>query len=324
MDHRFRLPHRRLRIAFFGTPDLASTVLREVLQADDDEVVSVICQPDRPKGRGRRFEAPPVKEVAQEAKIPVLQPIKLRDGVLTRRLLEDRVDLGVVVAFGRILPRPLFEAPSFGTVNVHASLLPKFRGASPIQHAILTGETETGVTLMRLSEGMDEGHMLAQRRVAIPPDATGGSLFSTLARLGAETLVDGLRQSKREGLPIEPQDPEAATYAPMLTKEDGRLDLGRDAESLSRRVRAFDPWPGTFLSTGSGNLKVLRARAVPTAGPAEPGVVVQVRPRCVLATSRGGLELLEVQPPGKRRMPVADFLRGQGRSWTEGSRVSAL
>jgi methionyl-tRNA formyltransferase len=249
-----------------------------------------------------------------QAEIPVLQPTKLRDGALARQLQDADVDLGVVVAYGRILPPDLFRSPVFETVNVHASLLPRWRGASPIQHAILHGDLETGVTLMKLSEGMDEGDMLLQREVDIPPHATGGSLFETLADLGGETLIDGLRRAKTTGLTVEPQPDVGVTYAPLLHKRDGELDTRLAAEPLARRVRAFDPWPGTYLSLGSGPLKVLRAQAVRDVAP-HPGVLLELEPRCVVGTADGGLELVTVQPAGKRPMAAADFLRGQGRGW---------
>ncbi|MEM9115567.1 MAG: methionyl-tRNA formyltransferase [Myxococcota bacterium] len=314
MSERFNLPQRRLRLAFFGTPDIAATCLDALLEADEDDVALVVCQPDRPKGRGRARALPPVKERALQADLPVEQTRKLKDGVLAARLREQSIDLGVVVAYGRILPLDLFTAPRFETLNVHASLLPRHRGASPIQHAILEGDAETGVTLMKLSEGMDEGPMLLQRRLAIG-DMTGGQLFEAVAALGARTLVEGLAQAKEEGLEVRAQDDRAASYAGMLKKEDGQLDLSAPAEALARRIRAFDPWPGTVLAAPTGSLKVWAAQAHPLPGPAQPGELLGP---AFIGCGEGALELLEVQPPGKRRMSIGDFLRGRGKDWTPG------
>lgn len=316
MPDRFELPDRRLRLAFFGTPDIATTCLDALLEANSDDVALVVCQPDRPKGRGRATLAPPVKVRAQQAGLPVLQPKKLKDGLLAQRLRDEVIDLGIVVAYGRILPGDLFTAPAFDTLNVHASLLPRHRGASPIQHAILTGDAESGVTLMKLSEGMDEGPMLLQRRLSVGT-MTGGQLFEAVAALGAQTLVEGLALAKRQGLQVVPQDDAQATYAGMLEKDDGVLDLARPAEVLARQVRAFDPWPGSVLHTADGPLKVWAAEAQDWNGPAQPGVLLERGPEhALISCGEGALALLEVQPPGKRRMAIADFLRGRGQSWS--------
>ena len=314
MSERFELPDRRLRLAFFGTPDIAATCLEALLEAEADDVALVVCQPDRPKGRGRSTVVPPVKARGLQAGLPVLQPRKLKDGALAQRLREEAIDLGIVVAYGRILPADLFTAPAFDTLNVHASLLPRHRGASPIQHAILAGDAQTGVTLMKLSEGMDEGPMLLQRSLPVGR-TTGGELFEAVAALGAKTLVEGLALAKREGLEVVPQDHTQATYAGLLKKEDGLLDLAQPATVLARRIRAFDPWPGSVLQTPDGPLKVWAAHAEPSEGAAQPGIYLgQGRISC----GEGALALREVQPPGKRRMPIDDFLRGRGRAWIPG------
>ncbi|MEQ8571015.1 MAG: methionyl-tRNA formyltransferase [Deltaproteobacteria bacterium] len=298
-------------MAFFGTPDIASTMLERLLDAAEDHVALVVCQPDRPKGRGKKLVAPPVKALAEARGIEVVQPRKLRDGVLASQLLEQSIDLAIVVAYGRILPVDVFEAPTFATWNVHASLLPRHRGASPIQHAILSGDEETGVTLMQLSEGMDEGPMLLKRSIVIG-ERTGGELFDALASLGAETLVEGLALVKRDGLEIVPQPDEGVTYAPMIDKKDGLLDFAGSADALVRRVRAFDPWPGTFVRDAKGQpLKITAARAVDATG--APGTVVSLKP-LVVATSDGGVEIVAIQPPGKKSMPAAAYLNGAGRS----------
>ena len=310
-------------MAFFGTPDIAKTVLAGLIEADADDIALVISQPDRPKGRGKKLEPTPVKAIAEANGLTVDQPRKLRDGAVAARLKALEIDLAIVVAYGRILPVDVFEAPTFNTWNVHASLLPGLRGASPIQHAILEGHPETGVTLMQLSEGMDEGDMLLKRKIAIGPDDTGGSLTVRLADLGARTAVEGLALAKREGLTVEPQDPAEATYAGLLEKKDGELDFAASAVALDQRIRAFDPWPGTFVRTEGGQpLKIKRA-AVSSAPATDvaPGTVTQLDPLQV-ATSDGRLEILEVQPPGKRPMGASDFLRGAGRKIAIGGRLS--
>lgn len=315
------LPGRRLRLAFFGTPDIAKTVLAGLIEADEDDLVLVVSQPDRPKGRGKKLEPTPVKALALEASIPVEQPRKLRDGVLAAQLKSMNVDLAIVVAYGRILPADVFRAPEFETWNVHASLLPRLRGASPIQHAILEGEAETGVTLMRLAEGMDEGDMLLQRQLPIAPTDTGGQLTQHLAELGAKTAVEGLRLSKTEGLTITPQDSTAATYAGLLEKNDGQLSFSNAAARLDRQVRAFDPWPGTFVPLPDGQPLKIRKIALAGAGDPQqaPGTVIETQPRLVVQTGDGALELIEVQPPGKRTMSAGDYLRGAGRHITIGN-----
>lgn len=314
-----KLPERRLRLVFFGTPDIASTMLAGLLDAGEDDVVLVVCQPDRPKGRGKKVIPPPVKALAESRGIEVLQPKKLKDGALAKRIRDEEIDLGIVVAYGRILPKDLFEAPAFDTWNVHASLLPKHRGASPIQHAILTGDEVTGVTLMQLSEGMDEGPMLLEAKIPLDGTETGGSLFDKLATLGAQTLVEGIRLAKNESLERVPQNEAEATYAPMLKKQDGELDFTEDRDALLRKIRAFDPWPGTFVRTADGQpLKITRAKAAGGIGPA--GVVLVAGPSLVVAAKGGAIEIETLQPSGKRPMSAADYLNGAGRGLKPGAR----
>jgi methionyl-tRNA formyltransferase len=293
-------------------------------------VVLVVCQPDRPKGRGKALEAPPVKSAAIAHGIEVLQPLKLKDGVLAERMKQADLDLAIVVAYGRILPRDIFGAPRFGTWNVHASLLPRHRGASPIQHAILAGDTETGVTLMELTEGLDEGPMLARRSLPLTGEETGGSLTEALARLGAGLLVEELLRAKRSGLEATPQGASAATYAPLLEKADGRVDFNLPAAVIARRVRALSPWPSAFVLLSHGQpLKILRAKARPGdlgssaergARPSpKPGRVVALAPELALETADGVLDVIELQPPGKKPMTAAEWLRGAGRALKPGS-----
>lgn len=310
-----KLPERRLRLAYFGTPEIAEVMLRHVLDAGADDVVLAVSQPDRPKGRGKKVEPTPVKALAESRGIEVLQPLKLKDGVLAARLRELQLDLAIVVAYGRILPEDVFAAPTFGTWNAHASILPRHRGASPIQHAILAGDAQTGVTLMQLTAGLDEGPMLLEWRRDLDGSETAGSLTRDLAELGGRLLVAGLARAKQSGLPVVPQDGARATFAPILEKNDGALDFTRPAAELARRARGLDPWPGTFVPLADGQpLKLVRVRAEP-AGPSDvlPGQVSTLTPELRVRTGAGDLALLELQPPGKRPMGSPDFLRGAGR-----------
>lgn len=308
-----KLPDTRLRIAFFGTPDIARVMLEHLLDADQDDVVLVISQPDRPKGRGKKLEPTPVKALAESRGLPVTQPTKLRDGALTQRLKDLGVQLGIVVAYGRLLPNDLFQAPTFDTWNVHASLLPRHRGASPIQHAILAGDTETGATLMMLSEAMDEGHMLLKATRPLDGTETGGSLTEDLGPLGGALLVDGLRRAKAEGLTVTPQDHGAATYAPLIDKQAGALDFSQPAVELERRIRAFQPWPTCFVPGPQGPLKVLQATVGMGEAGATPGTVLATKPSLVVQCGEGSLTIDQVQPPGKRPMDSAAYLNGAGR-----------
>lgn len=307
-----------MRLAFFGTPEIAKTILEALIQAGEDDVCLAVCQPDKPKGRGKKLVAPPVKQLAEQHEIPVEQPRKLKDGVLAERMNALTLDLAIVVAYGRILPIAVFEAPTANTWNIHASLLPKLRGASPIQHAILQGDPKTGITLMELSEGLDEGAMLLKKERALSGNETGGSLTESLAGLGAETLLEGLRKAKTDGLIRIEQPHDQATYAPILKKSDGALDFSRTAQALEQQVRAFNPWPGTFVPLSKGPLKIQEAQVVeaPQDPPAssEPGHVAALGHTMLIACGKGFLDLKTVQPPGKRPMPTADFLRGAGRN----------
>lgn len=277
----------------------------------------MVCQPDRPKGRGKKLEFPPVKTLAVERGLDVVQPRKMKDGVLAAQLRELEIDLAVVVAYGRILPADIFRAPVHDTWNVHASLLPRHRGASPIQHAILTGDAETGVTLMELSEGMDEGPMLLKRSMPLDDRITAGELTEKLAHLGGEALLAGLEKGRKDGLAVVEQPEDGVTYAPLIEKKAGLLDFANeDAASLARRVRAFDPWPGTFVRDGKGQpLKI--TKAAPTDGSGAPGTILSLEP-LVVATKDGGLRIEELQPAGKKRMPTSAFLNGAGRSLEAG------
>ena len=322
-----RLPeHRVLRVAFFGTPEIGAVILSRLTQIPWVEVALVVCQPDRPRGRGRALERPPVKVVAEAGGIEVQQPTRLKDGVLASHLMGLKLDLGVVCAYGRIIPLDVFRAPAAGCWNIHTSLLPRHRGASPIQHAILAGDPKTGITLMQLEEGLDEGDILFQRSIALVGSETGASLTQALSELGADTLVEGLEQARSKGLTRTVQEAARVTYAPLLEKKDSVLDFRQPAAELERRVRALEPWPGTQFGLGGTMIKVRSARVVPNKDEIAPraGSIQRIGERLIVATGHDGLELVEIQPPGKRPMPAADFLRGSGRNIQTGDAVDPI
>ena len=297
----------RPRIVFMGTPDFAVPSLAACVELG--EVVRVVTQPDKPKGRGRERAAPPGKTWAFGHGLAVSQPEKLKAGRFHEELVPLAPDVAVVAAYGKILPPELLLVPRMGCVNVHASLLPKYRGAAPIQWAIANGEAKTGVCLMRLEAGLDTGPLFACAEMAIGPDDTGGSMHDALAILGADLLRAELpAYLAGERTPV-PQDHAQATLAPILKKEDGRLDFGSTARLLEARLRAFTPWPGAFTFIHGKLVKVLRARAAQGRG--EPGEVIEVGTQGIeLACKEGSLVLLELLPEGKRPMSAAQFLAG--------------
>ena len=302
-----------------GSPDFALPSLHAL--AGEYDVVGVVTQPDRASGRGRTMKAPPVKELALELNIPTIQPERLKQEHAMDQLRAWSPDLIVVAAYGQILKQDVLDLPQFGCINVHASLLPRWRGAAPINAAILYGDEKTGVTIMKMDAGLDTGPMLAQRSIRIKPDDTAGSVFETLSTLGADLLIETLPDYLSGGVQPQPQPEEGATYAPMLKKEDGRLDFNADVHELERRVRAFNPWPGTFMDFEGTNLKIHRAHTVPILPGEKEGVravsagerlIVQNQP--AVGAGGGVLVLDEVQPPGKKLMSGKSFLSG-ARSW---------
>ncbi len=295
-------------------------MLERLISHSVDTLVRVYCQPDRPKGRGKKVGSPPVKQLAESAGIPVSQPLKLKDGAVAQQLTVDGIDLAVVVAYGRILPPDIFNAPKLDTWNVHASLLPKYRGASPIQHAILNQEKYTGVTIMQLRAGLDEGPMLLSNTTEIGPDETTGQLMERLANMGAHTLIEGIQLAKTTGLEIAEQDHQAATYAPLIQKSDGSLQFDQPAALLAARIRGLSPWPGTFIPTPTGPLKILSGRDVPD-GDGPVGKVGHVH--CLnplqIQTTFGRLEIDALQAPGRKAVSAEDYLRGSGRHLKPGA-----
>ncbi len=294
-----------------GSPDFSLPTLRALAKTYD--VVGVVTQPDRASGRGRERKAPPVKTLALELGISVMQPEKLRLPEAMEQLRVWSPDLVVVAAFGQILRQDVLELPPHGCINVHASLLPRWRGAAPINAAILHGDEETGVTIMKMDVGLDTGPILSQRSMPLMPDDTAGSVLEKLSRLGADLLLETLPDYLSGKLIPMPQPEEGMTYAPMMKKEEGRLDFTHDVNELERRVRAFNPWPGAFMDFDGTLLKVHRAHVEQCEATAGQRLVWQNRP--AVGAPGGILVLDEVQPAGKKSMSGASFLAG-ARNWT--------
>jgi methionyl-tRNA formyltransferase len=293
-----------------GSPDFALATLRALAQ--HHEVVGVVTQPDRASGRGRGLKPPPVKLLAQELDLPIIQPEKLKQPEALEQLRAWTPDLIVVAAFGQILRKDVLELPRFGCINVHASLLPRWRGAAPINAAILYGDEETGITIMKMDVGLDTGPILSQRPSRLTRDDTAGFVFEALSRLGADLLIETLPGYLSGKIQPVPQPEEGATYAPMLKKEEGRLDFTRPADELERRVRAFNPWPGAFMDFDRALLKIHRAHV--EAGEAEVGQRLVYRDQPAVGAGGGLLILDEVQPAGKKSMSGKSFLAG-ARNW---------
>jgi methionyl-tRNA formyltransferase len=306
-----------LRAGFAGTSEFACVAL-EALLARGFEVPLVLCQPDRPSGRGMKLQAPPVKQLATQRGLPLLQPRSLRldgrypqDAHAAQQALEAaRLDALVVAAYGLLLPPWLLSMPPLGCLNIHASLLPRWRGAAPIHRAIEAGDGETGITIMRLDEGLDTGAMLLAGREPIRPDDTTGRLHDRLAALGARLIVLALDDAAAGRAVLRPQPAEGATYAAKIDKTEARIDWQAAAATIERRVRAFDPAPGAVFELEGASVKLWRAEVVPAAGRA--GTVLSVdTDRFVVACGDGALALTEIQPAGARRMAVRDFLAGR-------------
>lgn len=306
-----------MRLIFMGTPDFAASSLARLIE-DGHEIAAVFTQPDKPAGRGKRLQAPPVKELALRHGLAVHQPSKIKTNEEARRVFESVApDVCVVAAYGKILPAWMLEAPRLGSINVHASLLPKYRGAAPINWAIARGERETGITIMRMDEGLDTGPMLTKRAVEIGPEETAEELTARLAKLGAELLSETLPLVERGEIIPEPQDDRAATYAPMLRREDGLIDWGMSAAEVAARARAFQPWPGAYTMFRGGRLIIWRARDCehqggPQVGRGEPGEIRAIGKDGITVCCGGGSALLieELQIEGKRRLSARDFANG--------------
>ena len=301
-----------MRIVFFGTPHFAVPSLDALLD-DGAQVVGVVTQPDQPQGRSRStLVPPPVKQTALRRRLPVLQPDRPSGDVFLAALRHLRPDLGVVVAYGHILKPAVLELPPRGMINLHASLLPRLRGAAPINWAILRGDSETGVTVMQMEAGLDSGPVLRQAKIGIGPEETAGALTERLAQLGAETLVEAVALLRKGALTARLQNPAEATFAPKIDRALTRVDWTEDAPAVSRRIRAFDPAPGAWTTLGGVNVKLFRARPAGLEGAGRPGQVLSVEPVLRVATGRGVVEIAEAQPAGKSRMPAEAWSRGRG------------
>ena len=302
---------RPFRIVFMGTPDFAVPSLQALLD-HGEQVVAVVCQPDKPKGRGRKLSPPPVKELALAAGIPVLQPTKVRTAEFLEELRSYQPDLMVVTAYGRILTGPVLSLPRLGTINVHGSLLPKYRGAAPVQWAVLNGDTETGITIMQMDEGMDTGDILLPGRLAIEADDTAGTLAVKMAELGGKLLVEALERLKAENLPPHKQDESLVTLAPPLSKELSAIDWQRSAKEISCQIRGLDPWPMAHTTLEGKWLRLFAPQVI--AGPVSeaPGTLCRANKNgLVVATGEEYLRLGEVQLEGSKRMSADAFLRGR-------------
>ncbi len=309
-----------MKIIFMGTPDFAVSALEALCRAGKD-VILAVTQPDRQKGRGRKVIETPVKICAEKWGVPVYQPVRIREAEPIEKIRSLEPDLIVVAAFGQILPRELLEIPRLGCVNIHASLLPRLRGAAPIQWAVINGDHESGITLMQMNEGLDTGDILFQESVPIGPEETGESLYEKLAKLGGEMIVRYLPAIEAGQISPVRQDDEKSSYAPMLRKEMGEIDWSKSAEQISRTLRGMLPWPGAYTTLNGHVLKVWRAEVREMTDPVLSGILSDqdVLPGIVLGadkkalyvrTGEGVLALLEVQLEGKKRMTTDAFLRG--------------
>ena len=295
------------RIIFMGTPDFAVPALRRLIDAH--QVVAVVTQPDRPAGRSREPRPSPVKVTALEHGIPVLQPEKIRRAESIEALRGIEADVYVVAAFGQILPQTLLDIPPHGSINIHASLLPRWRGAAPIHAAIRAGDAETGITIMRMDAGLDTGPILTRRAIPIAPDETGESLHDKLAALGGDLLIETLPGYLAGGIIPQPQDDAHSTYAPMIKKEEGNIDWAQDAAAIERLVRAFTPWPGTYSYWGDQPLKIISGNTGP--GEAPPGAVIARGDAVAIGTGDGLFYPTRMQLAGRAALPIADFIRGR-------------
>ena len=302
-----------MRLVYLGTPRFAVPTLERIVEAGH-QVLAVVTQPDRPRGRGQQLAPPPVKEVALRFGLPVYQPERVRRPAAVEHLQALNPEAMVIVGYGQIIPQNVIDLAPLGIINVHASLLPKYRGAGPIQWAIVNGETRTGVTTMRIDAGLDTGDMLLKRETDIGPDENAIELGERLALMGAGLLVETLSGLTAGTIVPEKQDSSQATYAPLLKKEDGVIDWSRPAQAIHNQVRGLQPWPGAYTTFRGAPLQVWKSRLASAGGPA--GCIVKVKPLTV-AAGKGALELLEVQPQGRKRMSGADFANGQRLSENE-------
>lgn len=314
-----------MRIVFIGAGEIGVPTLQTLLRSSEHELAGVVTQPDKPVGRAQQIEPTPIKRALTRGappfdfaqgklgrplptKVSSLQPGRIKDPQATEEIRALQPDAIVVMAYGQILPREVLEIPRIACLNLHASLLPRWRGAAPIQAAITAGDPETGVTVMYMDEGLDTGDILLQRRIDILPTDTGGSLHDRLAQIAPEALLEALQMLANGNAPRIPQDNTVATYAPRLTRGDGKIDWSESAETIESKIRAFNPWPGAFMKLGEQNLKIFSASIVDLDG--KLGEILRSDEEFIIATGRRALSLGEVQLEGKRRMSAEEFLRG--------------
>ena len=300
-----------MRIVFIGTGEIGVPTLQALLKSGH-EVVGVVTQPDKPVGRSQSIEAPPIKKALSGTKMPVLQPARIKDAQAVEEIRALKPEVIVVMAYGQILPRAVLDIPTIACLNLHASLLPRWRGAAPIQASIAAGDRETGITVMYMGEGLDTGDILLKRHIDILPTDTGGTLHDRLGMIAPEALLDALRLLAKGEAPRISQDDALATYAPKLKRDDGKIDWSDSAEAIERKIRAFDPWPGAFMTlatNGVRHLKIFSATIVGRRG--RPGEILESEKDLVVAACDGALGLREVQLEGKKRMSAAEFLRGR-------------
>lgn len=303
-----------MKIMFMGTPDFSATILEKIIQSGH-EIIGVVTQPDKQKGRGQAVSYTPVKELALQHDLPVYQPVRVRAEEFLQKVRELEPEAIVVAAFGQILPKALLEIPPCGCINVHASLLPKYRGAAPIQYSIIDGEKETGVTIMQMDVGIDNGDILLQEKLPITPEDTGGSLFDKLAILGGELIIEALNKIENKTIIRIPQDDSKATHVKMISKEMGRMDFTQPAVKLERLIRGLNPWPSAYTVLDGKNVKLWKADAL-EAGQAEqsgsvPGEIIKInKDSFEVMTGDGILAVKELQLEGKKRLPADAFLRG--------------
>lgn len=304
-----QITSRKMRVVFIGTGEIGVPALRSLLQSTEHELIGVVTQPDKPAGRSRTLTAPAIKIALAQSAIPILQPERIRANEAVEQIRAWSPDVIVVMAYGQILPRAVLEIPRLACLNLHASLLPRHRGASPIQAAIVAGDRETGITMIYMDEGLDTGDVLLQSRIAILPNETGGTLHDRLAELAPETMRESINLlNKENAAPRVAQDSAIATYAPKLMREDGRIVWSEPAELIERKIRAFDPWPGAFMKLAGETLKIFLAAVVDQNG--KPGEILRSDGEFVIAAGKGALALREVQLEGKKRMNASEFLRG--------------
>ncbi len=303
-----------MRIVFIGTGEIGIPALRALLRSSEHQLVGVVTQPDKPVGRDQRIQPPPIKAELTGKSVRILQPARIRNEAAIAEIRAFAPEIIIVMAYGQILPKSLLELPAIACLNLHASILPRHRGAAPIQAAIVAGDRKTGITVIYMDEGLDTGDILLQKELEILPNETGGTLHDRLAELAPATLFEALEQIAAPNPPRIPQDSSNATYSPKLSREAGRIDWNEPAELIERKIRAFDPWPGAFAELADDGrvrkLKVFRAAVQEDSTGKKAGTLLPNESKLLVATGTRVLQLEEVQLEGKRRMSAADFLRG--------------